>query len=116
MLVTNQRLDQLSAAQTDFENRGMLSGTQANEPICVFIFLCYELILRMLNSILPTATDFEHDRNGSIHNPINIPSAQPSILDEDLEEELATDLDVAAEVTLGVRPSSSQFVYEFCVF
>jgi len=45
MLVTNQRLDQLSAAQTDFENRGMLSGTQANEHLCVFIFFCYELIL-----------------------------------------------------------------------
>ncbi len=73
----------------------------------------------MLNSILLTATDFEHDRNGSIHDPVipvNVPSAQTSILDEDLEEELVTDLDVAAEVTLGVRPSLSQFVYEFCDF
>ena len=70
----------------------------------------------MLNSILLTATDFEHDRNGSIHDPVNVPSAQTSILDEDLEEELVTDLDVAAEMTLGVRPSLSQFVYEFCDF
>jgi hypothetical protein len=45
MLVTNQRLDQLSTAQTDFEIRGMLSGTQANELLCEFIFLLYELIL-----------------------------------------------------------------------
>jgi len=27
ILVTNQRLDQLAAARTDFENRGMLNGT-----------------------------------------------------------------------------------------
>ena len=39
MLVTNQRLDQLSAAQTDFSNRGMVSGTHSNELLCVFIFL-----------------------------------------------------------------------------
>lgn len=38
MLVTNQRIDQLSAAQTDFMNRGMLSGVQPNEVLRVFIF------------------------------------------------------------------------------
>jgi hypothetical protein len=43
MLVTKQRLDQLSTAQTDFKNRGMLSGTQANEPLRVSIFFRYEL-------------------------------------------------------------------------
>lgn len=36
MLVTNQRLDQLSTAQTDFKNRDMLSDTQANEPLRAF--------------------------------------------------------------------------------
>jgi hypothetical protein len=34
MLVTNQRLDQLSTAHMDFKNRGMLSETS---PLCVFI-------------------------------------------------------------------------------
>jgi len=38
MLVTNQCLDQLSAAQTDFKNCGMLSGVQPNEVLRVFSF------------------------------------------------------------------------------
>ena len=41
MLVTNQRHDQLSAAQTDFRNRGMLSGIHHDEAqvlLCVFNF------------------------------------------------------------------------------
>jgi hypothetical protein len=33
MLVTNQRLDQLAAARTDFENRGMLNGTCLTEVL-----------------------------------------------------------------------------------
>jgi hypothetical protein len=33
MLVTNQRLDQLVAARTDFENRGMLNGTCLSEVL-----------------------------------------------------------------------------------
>jgi len=40
MLVTNQHIDQLSAAQTDFKNRGMLSGVWPNEVLHVFIFPC----------------------------------------------------------------------------
>ena len=39
MLVTNQRLDQLSAAQTDFRSRGMLSETRTNELQSMFMFL-----------------------------------------------------------------------------
>ena len=33
MLVTNQRLDQLVAARTDFENRGMLNGSCLSEVL-----------------------------------------------------------------------------------
>jgi hypothetical protein len=33
MLVTNQRLDQLAAARTDFTNRGMLNGTCLTEVL-----------------------------------------------------------------------------------
>ncbi len=50
MLVTNQRLDQLSTAHTDFKNRGMLSETKANSPSRVFIFLQCPLILCVLIS------------------------------------------------------------------
>lgn len=38
MLVTNQRLDQLTAAQTDFMDRGMLGGIQPDEVPGAFIF------------------------------------------------------------------------------
>lgn len=39
MLVTNQRLDQLSAAETDFRNRGMLDEIQLDEFLRLSIFL-----------------------------------------------------------------------------
>jgi hypothetical protein len=39
MLVTNQRLDQLAAAQTDFNNRGMLTGGRHVQ--CTFSFLIF---------------------------------------------------------------------------
>jgi hypothetical protein len=35
MLVTNQRLDQLMAAHTDFANRGMLNGTCLSQALHV---------------------------------------------------------------------------------
>jgi hypothetical protein len=37
MLVTNQRLDQLAAARTDFVNRGMLSAESCRAPTFMFI-------------------------------------------------------------------------------
>ena len=113
MLVTNQRLDQLSAAQTDFENRGMLHGTQASKPSCsMFIFLYIndsDVNLYPLTDPQPTTG------HGSINEPINVPT-QTSVADEDPLEEIITDLDAVAEVTLGSKPSSFHFFTNFLCF
>ena len=44
MLVTNQCLDQLSAAQTDFRSCAMLGKTQTNELQSMFIFPLYSFL------------------------------------------------------------------------
>ena len=56
MLVTNQRLDQLVAARTDFANRGMLNGTclseilQALGELLFCHFHCFKVVLQFYTS------------------------------------------------------------------
>jgi len=97
MFVANQRLDQLSAAQTDFKNRFMLSGVQPNEVLRVFIFPGI--------SLHPNFGITDSERNGNHEGSLDIPLAQISILNE-----LITDLDVLAEVTLTSKSRSSCIV------
>jgi hypothetical protein len=52
MLVTNQRLDQLAAARTDFANRGMLSGTCLSEVLQVLGELSYNLMYKRATSYI----------------------------------------------------------------
>jgi len=94
MLVTNQRLDQLAAAQTDFLHRGMLS-------VCMsLLFMPHSCqfsqysALATVNGDTLTATMEDSDS----HLP------QVSIPDEDPLDEAVTDPNVLAKVTFSKKP------------
>jgi hypothetical protein len=74
------------------------------------LILCVLISSFQLIATQPTLALEHHDRCEAIHDPVNIPPTQMPIPDEDPGEEvIVTDLDVAAEVTLGSKPSLSYF-------
>ncbi|KAI0371908.1 hypothetical protein BV20DRAFT_1065308, partial [Pilatotrama ljubarskyi] len=86
MLLTNQRLDKLAAARTDFEARGMLQGTCLSAVIAA-----YQAALALLPS----------DENAE---PADVGSLQLEIGDEDPDSGIVEGPRVDASVTLARRP------------
>jgi hypothetical protein len=108
MLVTNQRLDQLMAARTDFANRGMLNGTCLSEVLqalgellsdglVIFSLFLMQFIEDSEPLSLDTATGIQDDDNAS---RTILEEARP---DENINEEIVDDPNVLAEVTLPSR-------------
>ena len=94
MLVTNQRLDQLAAARTDFSNRGMLTGRHVPGKFNFLIFI-------------PSLTSFpDLAAMEAVTAPRSSkPPVQTSILDEDPLEEAETNPNAQPGVRLALRPS-----------
>ena len=109
MLVTNQRLDQLAAARTDFNKRGMLNEMS---PLCTFTnFISYGhsnllILCNVVYIALPTEditiSTTPNESNDLTENPF-----QTSIPDEDASEDAPIDQDILAEVKLSSRQSMS---------
>lgn len=102
MLVTNQRLDQLAAARSDFGNRGMLDGTCSNSILQVLgKFLI--IFIDLTHSLLVNATDDQvtpESDGTAIIASTGDPAPVKSILDEDPNDEIVNDPNVLAEVKL----------------
>ena len=106
MLVTNQRLDQLIAARSDFTNRGMLNGpvqiSQRLELLGKFSSTLIYLMTTFGSSANSTATIMPEESQETIDDetPVNI--VQQSVPDENLGDEIVHGLgaSVLAEVKL----------------
>ena len=122
MLVTNQRLDQLVAARTEFSSRGMLNGTCLSEVLqtigeistcyfhsvnfhyfrCNFTALTEDSESESVPLALDTAVQ-DNDESRTI-----LEESRP---DEDINEEIVDDANVLAEVTLPSRTCQFQLFY-----
>ena len=128
ILVTNQRLDQLSAARVDFASRGMLGGTCLSHVLQQLgMYWCSSMLFdNHLDFILAVAA--------AIHDPDPAPASvdeseaildadqpmqQASIEDEDSNEGIVNDPidpDVIAEVTLPstIRKLNLFITFPYC--
>lgn len=69
--------------------------------------------------LIPYTTDSDEDEEHTTTTPSGCdedPTTQSSIPDEDMDEDLITDLEVLAEVTLASKPSPFFFTCAFPVF
>ena len=98
MLVTNQRLDQLAAARTDFIQRNMI-------PECMSLIY---IVVDFLNGVLAAvgAASVVAETLDSAVDP-DSHLIQTSIPDEDPLDEAVNEPSVLAEVTLAKKPSTS---------
>ena len=110
MLVTNQRLDQLAAARTDFANRRMLNGTCLSEVLQALgeLSSCHLLLFLIQFYSEPPDTAIQDDDRTIL---------EESRPDEDINEEIVDDPNVLAEVTLPSRICQLQlFMYRTVTF
>ncbi|KAF8804340.1 hypothetical protein BYT27DRAFT_7259320 [Phlegmacium glaucopus] len=99
MLVTNQQLDQLAAAQTDFESHGMLNGT------------CLGATLEALVTITTTlAPNSDSTDEPELAPALNNTRQDASIPDEDPNNEIVDDDHV--NVLTEVKLSSTIYILE----
>jgi hypothetical protein len=123
MLVTNQRLDQLIAARSDFTNRGMLNGPvrisqrleTLGKSLSAFIASVYLKATfccsANLNFTATITTPEEAQLEETVdENPVNIVQQSVPDSDENPGDEIVHGLDVLAEVKLPstVRKSAAQ--------
>jgi hypothetical protein len=124
MLVTNQRLNQLAAARTDFEGRGMLSGTCLGAALEALgeSYSCYSsfviVILRWLGllvTLTTTLAPLNSTDEWELAPAMNDTRQNASILDENPHDEIVNDnhINILAEVKLSstIRMLSSLSLY-----
>jgi hypothetical protein len=124
ILITNQRLDQLAAARTDFSQRGMLNGsclTNILEGRCMFSFtgILNDVCVDIFSLKAAAATLTEDSDSLQVNTEDNMPldiadmddSVPPptSIEDEDSSGGIVSEPNVLAEVKLSSKVCKCSF-------